>query len=41
MRLNPARFDEWFRALNNLKEDEGPFSWQRRLFRDWLCPVDH
>ena len=40
MRLNPARFDEWFRAFNNLKEDEGPFSWQRRLFRDWLCPVD-
>lgn len=36
MRLDPARFDEWFRELNGHE----PFPWQRRLFREWLCPAD-
>ncbi len=36
MRLDPARFDDWFRALS----DRDPFPWQRRVFRDWLCPAD-
>lgn len=40
MRLDPARFDVWFRALNGLPDDQGPFPWQRRLFREWLCPAD-
>jgi CRISPR-associated endonuclease/helicase Cas3 len=40
MRLDPARFDDWFRALNGLPADQGPFPWQRRLFRHWLCPPD-
>ncbi len=34
MRLDPARFDVWFRALNG----QEPFPWQRRLFREWGCP---
>lgn len=38
MRLDPSRFDDWFRALNNMRADQGPFPWQRRLFREWLCP---
>lgn len=38
MSLDPARFDNWFRALNNLGPDQGPFPWQRRLFEKWLCP---
>jgi CRISPR-associated endonuclease/helicase Cas3 len=37
MRLDPSRFDDWFRELNNLRADQGPFPWQRRLFREWLC----
>lgn len=36
MRFDPARFDDWFRALGG----RDPFPWQRRLFRDWLCPAD-
>jgi len=35
MRLDPARFDVWFRALNG----QEPFPWQRRLFRERLCPA--
>ncbi|MEW6749731.1 MAG: type I-U CRISPR-associated helicase/endonuclease Cas3 [Candidatus Latescibacterota bacterium] len=38
MRLDPARFDEWFRALTGMAAPQGPFPWQRRLFREWLCP---
>jgi CRISPR-associated endonuclease/helicase Cas3 len=38
MSLDPARFDDWFRALNNLRADQGPFPWQRMLFEKWLCP---
>jgi len=37
MRLDPEHFDVWFQALN---EGRGPFPWQRRLFRDWLCPAN-
>jgi CRISPR-associated endonuclease/helicase Cas3 len=40
MRLDPGHFDIWFRTLNGLGENQGPFPWQRRLFRDWLCPAD-
>jgi hypothetical protein len=40
MTLDPARFDQWFRALNDLQADQGPFPWQRRLFHDWLCPPE-
>lgn len=36
MRLDPACFDNWFRALAGCD----PFPWQRRLFRQWLCPDD-
>ncbi|MBV8844757.1 MAG: type I-U CRISPR-associated helicase/endonuclease Cas3 [Bryobacterales bacterium] len=35
MRLDPSRFEDWFRALNDNKK---PFPWQQRLFREWLCP---
>ncbi len=38
MRLDPSRFDGWFRALNGMGPDQGPFPWQRRLFHEWLCP---
>ncbi len=37
MSLDPSRFDEWFHALNG----QEPFPWQRRLFRECLCPVDY
>ena len=36
MRLNPDHFEKWFHAINGYN----PFPWQRRLFRDWLCPQD-
>ena len=36
MRLDPTKFDVWFRELNGHE----PFPWQRRLFREWLCPED-
>ncbi|MBC7253140.1 MAG: type I-U CRISPR-associated helicase/endonuclease Cas3 [Actinobacteria bacterium] len=36
MRLDPAKFDTWFECLNGCE----PFPWQRRLFREWLCPED-
>lgn len=39
MRLDPSRFDVWFKALNDLRAEENPFPWQRRLFREWLCPA--
>ena len=35
MTLDPVRFDAWFHALNG----QDPFPWQRRLFREWLCPA--
>ncbi len=38
MKLDTSHFDDWFRELNNLKPDKGPFPWQRRLFHQWLCP---
>jgi len=34
MTVDPAFFDHWFHALNGVE----PFPWQRRLFREWLCP---
>jgi CRISPR-associated endonuclease/helicase Cas3 len=40
MRLDPSRFEDWFRALNGLTAPAGPFPWQRRLFLDYLCPDD-
>jgi len=40
MKLDTSHFDAWFRELNNLKPDKGPFPWQRRLFHQWLCPAD-
>jgi len=36
MKLDPSRFDDWFRALNSCD----PFPWQRRLFLEWLCPPE-
>jgi len=40
MKLDPTRFDDWFRALNNLRAPAGPFPWQRRIFHEWLCPQE-
>lgn len=39
MRLDPSRFEVWFKALNDLTAEDNPFPWQRRLFREWLCPA--
>ncbi len=40
MKLDPSRFDLWFKALNDMKAEDQPFPWQRRLFREWLCPSE-